>query len=364
MIFLFYDSFCFKFLKENISDSKIEFKILVRVSLDKFSISINNTNIKFFEEKIQYSRNQIINLIFYPIHIIGIFLYIFTLIKKFNQSNELKKIYLEGFIIFLCGLISIKLLKLKNIKLIYFCGDWFETRKSMLSKLFYKFFLFSDKIIMKNNPKVFYFSELIKKKRSIFNKQDLNGEVLPVLYKLNSYEHNIKKDIALIGNFKIKSILFDFIYSYRDFLIKNEIKLNIFGPESKSKDEFLNLIKNNNLTDLVIDHGYFNRNNLHMHLKGCFCGINLINREDKYSSNSINAKTVDYLSNYVVPITNKENITTAEFIKKYSLGYVVNEPTPISIYDAIVNIKLNYNSYKSSNLNYNSKFKLYNFLDH
>ena len=87
MIFLFYDSFCFKFLKENISDKKIEFKILVRVSLDKFSISINNTNIKFFEEKIQYSRNQIINLIFYPIHIIGIFLYIFTLIKKFNQLN-------------------------------------------------------------------------------------------------------------------------------------------------------------------------------------------------------------------------------------------------------------------------------------
>ncbi len=364
MIFLFYDSFCFNFFRNNILSSNLKYKVLIRISLDKFSISINDTDIKFFNEKIQYSKNNILNLFLYPFHLIGIFLYIFSIIKKIKEKKVVEYVYLEGFIIFLSGLITIKLLRLKNVKLIYFCGDWFEPKNSLLSKIFCKLFYASDKIILKNEHKSFYFSELLKKKRSDHNNINLKGEILPVLYDLNnsSNEKN-KRDIAIIGNFKIHIELYNFIKNYNNYLYSNNIKIHLFGPSSKNKVFFLNQLKKDKLNNLIIDHGFFDRKKLNENLKSCIIGLNLITSDDVYSKNSINARTVDYISNFLIPITNIQNTTTSNFLISNKLGYIIKNNSPKSIFEAILFIRCNYSLYHESNLVLYSKIKSYNFLN-
>ena len=364
MIFFFYDSFCINFLKKNILEYDLNYRILIKISLDNFSVLINDTKLRLYDENIQYSKYKIINLIFYPFHLIAIFIYIFINIKKTKENKNINFIYLEGFIIFLSGLISIKLLGLKNTKLVYFCGDWFEPKNTLLSKVFYKFFLLSDKIILNNQYKAFYFSKLIQKKRSLHNNTELNGEILPILYNITNFDDQKKNDIVFIGNFKTKNIILEFVDKYQNFLRENEIKFHLFGQDTPYKHEFMTKVKIKALNDIVFNHGYFNREEIELNLKSSICGLNLISQNDQYSANSINAKTIDYLSNKVVPITNIENTTTANLLKKYNLGYVIEKNDPKSIYEALINIRDNYEFYKKANLQFIKKIESYNFLNY
>ena len=261
-------------------------------------------------------------------------------------------------------MISIKLLGLNNTKLVYFCGDWFEPKNTLLSKVFYKFFLFSDKIILKNQYKAFYFSKLIQKKRSFHNDTELNGEILPILYNITNFDEKNKNDIVFIGNFKIKNILLDFVEKYQNFLRDNNIKFHLYGQNTLYKQDFMRKLKIKSLNDLVLNHGYFNRDEIELNLKTSICGINLISQNDQYSANTINAKTIDYLANKVVPITNIENTTTANLLKKYNLGYVIEKNEPKSIYEALIYIRDNYEFYKKANLQFVKKIESYNFLNY
>ena len=213
-------------------------------------------------------------------------------------------------------------------------------KQSFLKKNIANFFMF--KKFVKNATAIQFLSSTEEKNTSNWNDNKLigtNGIDMPKSYK--NYFNTDKTDIVFIGRLDIHikglDLIIKAVKQDKKFIIENNVKIHIYGPDKKGRFEKLkNLIIENGVQDCVFLYGS---------IVGSEKEKRLLNADLFIQTSRTEAMPMGILEalSYGIPCIVTHKTGLGDLIQEYSAGWSVNtDSTDISnsIRDAVYNRNL------------------------
>jgi hypothetical protein len=271
----------------------------------------------------------------------------------FNKKYE--SITMEGYPFALIACLA-KILKLTEIDYItYMCGDWLKdsgTRKSNLisyigNQIFYPL---SERFIANNCDLIINLhQDIIKQREKLIGKKIKAKQlvIIPTIPNRNPIFKKHSNKILYLGKLRSDSGLIEFLHSLEAKGHFKTFQLNIIGPKTTGlievQKKYNHLFETNQIKYL----GFIDREKYSEILPDYFCGLNLITSTDNYSTYTIQAKIVDYIS-YCIPVLTSINVneSSLKLISENKLGLVtsINTETIINCVEDLFNNQVFYYS--------------------
>lgn len=322
------------------------------------NIKLEKMAINFFQINNQRWRYYFSPFI-YIVYIIQIFKLFIGICWKFRPKVFIVENYVEGMV---AGII--RRIKLVD-KSIYLPGDWFAGRNynrlfsNIANNLLFPYIdylacRFNDIVVDREGGKITesrnkYWGKIILTTEQQFIQRP----------RIKTTDIGIDKkrtNICFIGEIREDSGLDIAIKSLSRIRMHLDANLIVIGSKRLRYENFVKLAQSQGVNRYVKFLGFVERRDFGKVLADCFCGINIINIMNSYSSQSIPSKIMYYFQ-YLLPVIVTEGVYSlvVSVIQEHRLGLVIR-PHEEEFIEAILKIYSEQEQYRSNIRNYMENF--------
>ena len=240
---------------------------------------------------------------------------------------------------------------------IYCTGDWLanQSGKGLLSRLANNYlFVFTDYIAITTCDLADSYSKLCNEAREKHwgrkLAKNIHHRYPPPIHIYTATISPNKNNICFLGQVRRDSGLDLILPLLPDLHRDIGAKLKIIGPLTIERTRIEETVKSLGLCSFIELYDFLPFEELEEAMKDCFCGINLITKENNYSSFALPGKFIQYLQ-MKIPILATPNNGVVNIIEENNLGIII-EPSANLIMSSILNLYKNQKKYTISILKY------------
>jgi len=314
-------------------------------------------NTGFKTRRFIVTRNKLLSKWLTPLRFLAnifcIFSTIFWLIVRFRpQICWMENTYAA----FITGILR----KLRfTSKTFYLPGDWLAVKKFRNPLAYFGsniLFPLLDRCACRCNDVVLNHSQAIAEARYAFwGRRITNKEALyPYKFKIKvpTATPSIKrKALCFLGSPRKDSGLDLTISALARLSKTHDFALKVIGPKRQDYERFKEFASEQGVGSKVDFMGFVKTDELPSVLADCFCGLNLINNSDSYSSFTIPGKLVHYFQNLLPVIATSGIGYMAQEIQKARIGLII-EPDVDILFNSICSVYEKQDEFRSNIIDY------------